>query len=493
MRAYWKAGFLAAASLVACTGDDPQPSTPTQQTHQTIVAGAGYTTFDAALGGCLNGGNPNGINCNAYSAKDKVYMSGGPNTNNHGLTDGWYFFAVLTPGSQLDGFLDGNLGNLSDVTAGGTTGDSGSGDDVSNRTFRVASNELVEYTGTHAVGTTPNGRTAIGLAPFDDTDNPGGVYILAICASGATDPSQCKYDAFRIRHDDPTQPPPQFPLVDGGKYYDANLNGQYDAGETWIPGWQIDFHDEVSGTVTTGEDGKFTLELIPDHYTFAEEHATNTTTMQNGSVVPAWFQTGNTVDQTSSEGGAYVVLNSDKTYYLEVDDNQKVHGLYFGNICIGKGGGLTIGFWSNKNGQALIDAADLAALVALNLRSANGSNFDPASKSAYRTWLLNATATNMAYMLSAQLSASVLNVRNGFVSTMATIYAPGTNSADALGFARLADVQAEANTELGLHGYVVAAGPIRTYQEALKNALDNSNNDKNFVQATPATCPTATF
>lgn len=70
---------------------------------------------------------------------------------------------------------------------------------------------------------------------------------------------------------------------------------------------------------------------------------------------------------------------------------------------------------------------------------------------------------------------------------------PGTNSADSLGFARLADVQAEANVELGLHGYVVVAGPTRTYQEALKNALDNSNNDKNFVQSTPATCPSATF
>src|SRR5687767_9687216 len=71
---YFAAGLMSVASLVGCTSEEPEP-TPTKQTHQPIVAGAGYTTFDAALGGCLNGANPNGINCNAYSAKDKVYMS----------------------------------------------------------------------------------------------------------------------------------------------------------------------------------------------------------------------------------------------------------------------------------------------------------------------------------------------------------------------------------------------------------------------------------
>ncbi len=46
---------------------------------------------------------------------------------------------------------------------------------------------------------------------------------------------------------------------------------------------------------------------------------------------------------------------------------------------------------------------------------------------------------------------------------------------------------AEANASLGANGLTVAAGPVRSYQEALKNALDNANNNKNFVQATP--CP----
>jgi hypothetical protein len=162
-------------------------------TASAIVAGAGYTTFDAVVGGCLD--SPNGVNCNNYVDKKDVYMSGGP--VKAGLSDGDYFFAVIAPGFQNGGFIDGANGNLSDTTAGGTAGDNGSGDAVSNRIFTVASHEI-SYSGTHLLGTSPSGKPIIALFPYDDTPNPGGVYILAVCAVGATGPSQCKYDAFRI-------------------------------------------------------------------------------------------------------------------------------------------------------------------------------------------------------------------------------------------------------------------------------------------------------
>ena len=38
--------------------------------------GAGFTTFDTALLGCLD--SPNGIDCNNYAAKEDVFMNGGP-------------------------------------------------------------------------------------------------------------------------------------------------------------------------------------------------------------------------------------------------------------------------------------------------------------------------------------------------------------------------------------------------------------------------------
>ncbi|HEY5927980.1 MAG TPA: hypothetical protein VIV11_40115, partial [Kofleriaceae bacterium] len=344
-------------------------------------------------------------------------------------------------------------------------------------------NEILIYTGTHPVGTTPNGRAAISLFPFDDTDNNGGVYILAICATGATDPSQCKYDAFRIKNGDPDDPTPQFPLAHGGKYYDANVNGQWDGGEVGIASWQIDYHDMISGTIETGPNGLFTLELIPDTYLFVEKQ----------SISGTWMQTGNTVDQTSTTGGATATLNGDMTYTITVDDDQTVAGLFFGNVCLGAGGGKTIGFWSNKNGQALIDSGDLYALRGLHLRNVNGSDFDPVSAKGYRTWVLSATAVNMAYMLSAQLSATVLNVRNNLVEDDAIVYAPGTNSGNALGFTTIAELIAEANTALAGSGVVLSDSPVRAYQEALKNALDAANNNWNFVQAGQATCATPAF
>jgi hypothetical protein len=48
-------------------------------------------------------------------------------------------------------------------------------------------------------GSTPRGQgLLIQAIPYDDTTNAGGVYILAICEVGANDPSDCKFDAFRI-------------------------------------------------------------------------------------------------------------------------------------------------------------------------------------------------------------------------------------------------------------------------------------------------------
>lgn len=439
------------------------------------VAGAGFTTFDATQGGCKD--SPNGIDCNNYASKDDVYMSGGPNAA--GLSDGDYFFAVLVPGFQNGGFSDGAGGNLSDTTTGATVGDVGSGDAVANRTFTVGGHEITSYTGSHKTGKSPNGREIIQLLPYDDTSNAGGVYILAICQVGATSPSQCKYDAFRIQSGTPVTP---FGVVSGMKYYDANTNGQLDPGEVGIANWPINFTDGVSGTLFTDSSGSFSDSFVADTYTFAEQIA--------GS---PWMQTGNLVDQSVTADGASVTLNGDKSYTVVVVDNSTASRLNFGNVCVGAGGGLTLGFWSNKNGQALFGADDLALMVSLNLRNATGADFNPASYAGFRTWLLNATATNMAYMLSAQLAAMELNVLNGFVNGSSLIYAPGTTSANANGFATVSTVMAEANTELGLHGLTLSGNAFRSYQEALKIALDSANNNLTFVRPGPSSCPAPVF
>jgi hypothetical protein len=78
-----------------------------------------------------------------------------------------------------------------------------------------------------------------------------------------------------------------------------------------------------------------------------------------------------------------------------------------------------------------------------------------------------------------------LNVYNDKVNGDALIYAPGTMSANELGFATVYEVINEADNELSLHGLTLAGSPYRAYQEALKNALDLANNNLTFVQPTP--------
>ena len=75
-----------------------------------------------------------------------------------------------------------------------------------------------------------------------------------------------------------------------------------------------------------------------------------------------------------------------------------------------------------------------------------------------------------------------MNVR---VAGTSLIYAPGAVSANSLGFASVDAILSEANSELGAHALTLSGSPFRTYQQALKNALDEANNNKNFVQKNP--------
>jgi hypothetical protein len=219
------------AAVVGCVEGDLQTPAPDETT---TVSGAGFMTFDVLAGGCQN--TSSGSRCNAYDTKESVFVSAGP----HGaLANGTYGFAVLTPG------LDGNIGNLSET-----------------RTFVVEDHEIVGYGGTHAVGTTIDGRVAISVGAFDDTDHPAGVYVLAICASDAVEPSQCTYDAFRVGRSEP------LPIVRGSVYLDTNLDGHWGDDEPAVPEWSIDYHGTISGSVTSGRDGSFALELLPDGYLF---------------------------------------------------------------------------------------------------------------------------------------------------------------------------------------------------------------------------------
>lgn len=180
------------------------------------ISGAVFTTTNPAVDNngtgtpilCLNGdsghGGPNdvpAINCNIYTDKKYVWLTGGPGSS--ALADGTYFFAVLVPGGQPDP-NDGGANNLADMTAapeaaGSFNADSSavpSGDAYTNRKFAISSG-TISYSGTHDFA-----DNEIRLMPYDDTTNPGGVYIMAVCSltnGYPVDPSDCKYDAFKVK------------------------------------------------------------------------------------------------------------------------------------------------------------------------------------------------------------------------------------------------------------------------------------------------------
>lgn len=374
-----------------------------------------------------------GVDLNIYADKGDVYLNGGPTKPGAAsLPDGAYYVQVTAPsGSPVLGTSVGTAVPTPITVAGG-----------------VFSPCLQLFNAVSATPPSPAG--------YDDTPNPGGEYKVWVSQDSTFTNSTTKTDNFKVKGSTSTPPPTATLVVQ--KFYDTGTLGTYDGTETLISGWQVGITDCITQTSYT------TVNAVVD--------PGSCTVTESDTIESNWIHTTATTVTGSVAAGETLTIR-------------------FGNICLAGGGGLTLGFWSNRNGQALFNNgfADIAWLTARNLRNANGSNFDPTNYSGFKNWLLAATATNMAYMLSAQMAAMDLNVNHAKVSSTALIYAPGTLSANSFGLATVGAILTEANNSLGANGLTVASSPTRTYQEALKNALDKANNNLNFVQDSPANCP----
>jgi len=138
--------------------------------------------------------------------------------------------------------------------------------------------------------------------------------------------------------------------------------------------------------------------------------------------------------------------------------------------------GHTIGFWRNRHGINLVESNNLLAdLGSLNVVDADGEYFTTNSTNEYKDWMKRARATNMAYMLSAQLTAMHFNVSVGFVGGNCMIDDPN------LGQVTISSVIDLAIDSLGTDPYTPSGHAQRGYQEQLKNALDNANNNQNWL------------
>ena len=267
-----------------------------------------------------------------------------------------------------------------------------------------------------------------------------------------------------------TPTPPPTGSITVCKYYDKNANGYPDTGEPSLTGWPFCINPLDGGTpalVTqlTANGGCATWSNLstPGDYIVTEADANESN----------WHH--------STGGTSMIMLASGG------DETRR-----FGNYCTAPGGGLTMGFWSNKNGNKIITGNTsgtgttlLPAVVTLlnscQLVNANGTiHTFTNSYSAFRTWLLGANATNMAYMLSAQLAALKLNVYNGNVDGNAFDLC-SHNTVNNL-------ITAACDSMTGPGNQLVLAGnPSRPGQEMLKNCIDGINNNGDLIPVTP--CP----
>lgn len=222
------------------------------------VSGAAFTTVNENVDGtghCANGNAS--TNCNIYDGKQYVWLTGGPATA--ALSDGTYFFAVLDPGAQNDP-NDGATGNLSS-----------SQDAYTNRTFTITGGSI-SYSGPHDFA-----DNEIRLMPYDDTSNPGGVYILAICTLDSgypVDPSSCKYDAFKV----------QAPEIQPGiaLVITKDANGAYKNTFTWQIAKAVDktVVKQIGGSATFN----YTVTVTHDSGTISDVKVTGTITVTNPNV-----------------------------------------------------------------------------------------------------------------------------------------------------------------------------------------------------------------
>jgi hypothetical protein len=295
--------------------------------------------------------------------------------------------------------------------------------------------------GAHLYDYRTAGSTGDGglYTPENASNTNAGISHITICYGG----------------DGPPPPPPQS-LLQVLKFYDADLDGVKDDAEPYLENWKIGLTRsggsqiiDVTSYAAIQAPGQFTIvEFMPIESNW---HATT----------PTLFLVNHTLAGSTTE---------------------------FGNVCtLTPTGGRTLGFQSNKNGQALQTADMFTALTNLNLVNANGSARDftatlDKNKTALRNWLLAGESTNMAYMLSVQLAALKLTVMQGTLSGGSVIYPDGRS---------IDQIIAAADALLAADGSTPSGDPNRAAQEQIKNLIDNINN--NAVQVVSSTPCTYTF
>ncbi|NUO35929.1 MAG: hypothetical protein HOQ27_12820 [Dermatophilaceae bacterium] len=480
--------LIAAPAIAVATAPSAGAGTPVTHAISTTtnpdVDGSGH---------CQNGNEA--VNCNIYDGKEFVWLSGLP--SKAGLASGQYFFAVLVPGGQANP-NDGSPNNLSDDF-----------DAYTNRTFTIGDDNTISYAGDHGFDS-----NKIRLAPYADTTNPGGVYILAVCSLAGTypvDPSTCKYDAFKVGTSAVADAPTITKTADGAYTNTFGWQISKTADKTLVQGGGSSAtfsytvavsHDggTVSGVGVTGVNSVFNPNTSPVHIDEVTDVLSDGTVcdVTNGgpqdipagdtdfaytcqltglpqgeldnTAAVAWSNqdvgsaflpgssadftfpgiafTGDRVDECASVSDSYAgslglvcvgdvnptsftysrtvpvpvdqCLSYDNTATFTTNDTGTTGSASQTVVVCGKDYGLTMGFWQNKNGQAIITGQAKTGICPSATWLRQYAPFQDLSTTAtcaqVGTYVMNvvkaanASGASMNAMLKAQMLATALDV-----------------------------------------------------------------------------------
>jgi hypothetical protein len=401
-----KSGWMMAGALVllaaACsdhsvtTEVSQQQLAPTGASRNTGVTGAVFTSTNPSVDDpntasnsihdlCLNATDASpATDCNIYTEKQFVWLTGGPGPSD--LADGTYMFAVLVPGGQggNDAPNDCTDNNLSDI-APCSTDNSGAGDTWEHRVFSVASG-VITYPASGYPGGHDFQNGMIRLMGYDNTTNPGGEYVMAVCNLADRDaeaengpgvvPDDCKYDNFKVLESCTED------CGGGGTPQGASVVTEVHlADHTVIDGTNVAYlpafgsiivHDKA--TVTTTEGADIPAGSTVDFYFFSNgtcstDPAAGPDSKGISGASPASVDNG--LPQTISVTGSY----SYKAFFYSGDltavtDAEGECEPFVVAAQLGK----TMGFWGNKNGVAYITSHGGYAGNAVGI--GRGSNID---------------------------------------------------------------------------------------------------------------------